>query len=296
MGNNDNGKNPGLERRPLGKTGETLSVIGMGGIVVMGMEQPKANAIIAEAIDRGVNYFDVAPSYGDGEAEEKLGPGLAGKRDGVFLACKTGRRDRQGAAEELERSLRRLRTDHFDLYQMHGLTSVDEVQQALGPGGVIETFLAAREKGQVRFLGFSAHSADAAILAMNSFPFDTILFPFNWVCWSQGNFGPQVMAAAREKGIGMLALKAMAFTQWKEGANRDYSKCWYQPVSDPTLAAQALRFTLSLPVTAAVPPGEESLFRLALDTAESFKPMSAGEMGGLLSEAKGVEPIFRSVA
>jgi len=296
MVNNDNEQNSRLERRPLGKTGENLSLIGMGGIVVMGMEQPKANAIIAEAIDRGVNYFDVAPSYGDGEAEEKLGLGLVGKRDGVFLTCKTGRRDKQGAAEELERSLRRLRTDHFDLYQMHGLTSMEEVRQALGAGGAIETFLAARENGQVRFLGFSAHSAESAILAMNSFPFDTILFPFNWVCWSQGNFGPQVMDVAREKGVGLLALKAMAHTTWKEGAERNYSKCWYRPVSDPVLGARALRFTLSLPITAAIPPGEESLFRLALDTAESFKPMSTEEMEGLLAEARGVEPIFRSAA
>ena len=106
----------------------------------------EADQYVGEAIDRGINYFDVAPSYGN--AEQMLGPALAPYRDGVFLACKTGRRDAAGAQEELENSLRLMQTDHFDLYQLHAITSDEDVQQAFGPGGAMETFLKARDAGQ----------------------------------------------------------------------------------------------------------------------------------------------------
>src|SRR5205823_3353198 len=102
-----------------------LSIVGLGGVVLVGMNQEEANAIVGEAIDRGVTYFDVAPSYGkDQETEKRLGPALEGKRDGVFLACKTGKRDKEGANEELRRSLQHLRTDHVDLYQLHAITTL----------------------------------------------------------------------------------------------------------------------------------------------------------------------------
>jgi len=285
-----------LPRRKLGKTGARLSIIGLGGIVVVGHEQAEADRIVREAFDRGVNYFDVAPSYGDGEAEEKLGHALVGLRDKVFLACKTGRRDRSGAKEELHRSLQRLRTDHFDLYQLHGLASVQEVDQALGKGGAIEAFEEAKRQGIVRHIGFSAHSVDAALAAMERHQFDTILFPINYVCYAEGNFGPQVLKAARERGMGCLALKALAYRPWPEGAPREYPKCWYQPQSDPTMAARALRFTLSEPITAAVPPGDVRLFRLALDIASNFKPLSRKEREELLASAHGITPIFRATA
>jgi len=285
-----------LARRELGRTGEKLSIIGLGGIVVVGNDQEKANRIVREAIDRGVNYFDVAPTYGNGEAEERLGPALQGHRDRVFLACKTVKRDRAGAAEELRTSLKRLRTDRFDLYQLHGLGSVDEVDKALGPGGAMEAFLEAREKGLVRFVGFSAHSVEAALAAIERFRFDTILFPINWVCWLQGDFGPQVLKAARAKGMGCLALKAMARSPWPEGVKREYPKCWYRPVADAEEASLALRFSLSEPITAAIPPGEERLFWLALSIAERFKPLTAEERKLVEAKAVGVEPIFRHKA
>ena len=279
-----------MERRTLGKTGERLSIIGFGGIVASGMAQAEADAIVAEAVDRGVNYFDVAPTYGD--AEERLGPALQPYREGVFLACKTTRRDADGAREELERSLLRLRTDHFDLYQLHGVTGMDEVERILGPGGALETFAAARDQGQVRFLGFSAHSEEAAVALMDAFAFDSVLFPFNAVIWHQGDFGARVMARAQGKGMGRLALKAMARTRWAEGALRPYPKCWYEPTSSPEEAELSLRWTLSQPVTAALPPGEAPLFRLALGIAERYRPLSAEEDARARAWAAGLEPIF----
>lgn len=282
-----------VPKRPLGKTGEKLSIVGMGGIVVVGMEQVEADRIVGNSIERGVNYFDVAPSYGNGEAEERFGVALKTYRDRVFLACKTGRRDAAGAREELAASLKRLQTDHLDLYQLHGLMNVGDVDKALGPGGAIEAFVEARKAGKVRFLGFSAHSVDAALAAIERFDFDTVLFPINWVCCLKGSFGPQVLKAAKAKNMGCLALKAMARGHWPEGAKRDYPKCWYQPETDPQTGALALRFTLSQSVTAAIPPGDERLFTPALDVAAKFKPTTTADQQRLQRLAADIEPLFR---
>lgn len=280
-----------LPQRSLGKTGVELSIIGMGGIVVMNVPQEEANRIVAEAVDRGVNYFDVAPSYGN--AEERLGPALAPYRDKVFLACKTAQRRAAEARHELEESLRRLHTDHFDLYQLHAMTTEEDFEVATGPGGALEALVKARDEGLVRFLGFSAHSVQTALRLMETFDFDTILFPINWVLFINENFGPQVLDRAVELGLGRLALKAMAHTLWPEHGERRYAKPWYEPVDDPQLASLALRFTLSQPITAAVPPGEPSLFRLALDIAENFTPITPEEQAVLRERARGVAPIFR---
>ncbi len=283
-----------MDRRPLGKTGESLSLIGFGGIVVTDTEPAEASRRVAEAVDRGVNYFDVAPSYGN--AEERLGPALQPYRDKVFLACKTGRRDRDGARKELELSLERLRTDHFDLYQLHGMTSEEDFERATGPGGALETFVEAREQGLVRFLGFSAHSVEIGLRLLDAFAFDSVLFPVNYVLYSQANFGPQLVARAEELGVGRLCLKAMAHTNWAEGAARTASKCWYEPIMEPEEAALALKFTLSQPVTAAIPPGEADLFRQALDIAERFTPITEEEQADLFRRANGLKPIFQLAA
>jgi predicted aldo/keto reductase-like oxidoreductase len=278
-----------MERRSLGETGERLSLVGMGGIVVQGLEQSEADRMVAEAVDGGVNYFDVAPTYGD--AEERLGPALERHRSKVFLACKTSKRDKEGSARHLESSLQRLRTDHLDLYQLHGLTSLDEVERAFGPGGAMETLEAARRQGKVRFLGFSAHSEEAALEAMNRFKFDTVLFPFNFVCWYHG-FGPRVLEAAGQRRMGRLALKAMARTPWPRGPEQKWKKCWYQPFDEAKEVELSLRWTLSRAVTAAVAPGEPELFRMAVKAAESFRPLSSEETERLRAAATTLEPIF----
>lgn len=122
-----------MEKRPYGQTGRNLSILGFGGIIVMDVSPAEADHYVGEAIDRGINYFDVAPSYGN--AEERLGPALKPYRNDVFLACKTGCRDAAGAQKELDNSLRLLQTDHVDLYQLHAITSDEDVKQAFGPGG-----------------------------------------------------------------------------------------------------------------------------------------------------------------
>jgi aryl-alcohol dehydrogenase-like predicted oxidoreductase len=203
-----------MQKRAYGETGQELSIVGFGGIVVMGAEQSEADRRVRDAFDRGINYYDVAPSYGD--AEEKLGPALVGLRDQVFLACKTGKRTKAEATEELHASLKRLHTDRFDLYQLHAVSSVEEAQTCLGPGGAIEAFVEARDAGLVKYLGFSAHSAEAALLLLDQFPFQSVLFPFNYTTYYTGNFGPQVLEKAQQTGAARLALKAMARRPWPD--------------------------------------------------------------------------------
>jgi aryl-alcohol dehydrogenase-like predicted oxidoreductase len=282
-----------IARRRLGKTNEHLSIIGFGGIVVMNEDPAGAKNIVAEAVDRGVNYFDIAPSYGN--AQERLGPALAPYRKNCFLACKTEGRMKHDSRAQLEESLKLLSTDHLDLYQFHALTKMAELDKVLGAGGAIETMEAAKKEGKIRYIGFSVHSAETALAAMDRYPFDTILFPLNWVLFSQANFGPQILAKAQQKGIGILALKSMAKTVWpaSQKENHPEPKCWYQPAAFPDEAALGLRWTLRHPITAALPPGDERYFRLAMDVAQNYKPLEDREVQALNARATGVEPIFR---
>ena len=280
-----------LERRSLGKTGEKLSLLGFGGIVVMNATPEEASRRVGEAIEGGVNYFDVAPSYGN--AEDRLGPALEPYRKNVFLACKTTERDKAGATKELESSLKKMRTDHFDLYQLHAMTKLEEVDKVFSAGGAMETFLEARRAGKVRFLGFSAHSVEAALALMDRFDFDTILFPVNFATWHAGNFGPQVLAKAQQKKMGILALKAMAKGPWAKDATKTFSKCWYEPLSNSSDAMKGLRFTLSHPITAAIPPGDETLFKMALGLAKQFTPLPSEEAEAVKRWALQGNPIFK---
>jgi aryl-alcohol dehydrogenase-like predicted oxidoreductase len=215
-----------VPKRQYGRTKDEISVIGFGGIVVMDVTPAEAANHVAEAVDRGVNYFDVAPTYGN--AQERLGPALKPHRQKCFLACKTTQRDAAGAAKELEESLRLLQADHIDLCQLHALTKVEEVQQVFAPGGAMETFVKARKDGKVRYLGFSAHSEEAGLAALDKFDFDSILFPLGFPTWIQGKFGPSIHKRAKEAGKGILALKAMACQKWPEG-DRRWKKAWYKP-------------------------------------------------------------------
>ncbi len=282
-----------LPKRTLGRTGEQLSIIGFGGILIMNMGQQVANNLIAKAYDHGVNYFDVAPTYGN--AQQQLGPALLPYRKKCFLACKTTERFKDGAQKELYESLKLLETDHFDLYQLHALTTREDVEKAFGPNGAMEAFLKAKQEGKVRLLGFSAHSEEAALLAMERFDFDTMLFPINFVCWHQGNFGDKVVAKAKEKQMGILALKALALASIPEGTAKPYEKLWYLPNEDEQTQNLAVRFTLSQGITAAIPPGEEKFFWRAVEIAQNFTALTPEESEKLKKISAQVEPLFRTV-
>ncbi|MFO7674586.1 MAG: aldo/keto reductase [Lutibacter sp.] len=279
-----------LQKRVLGKTGEKLSVIGFGAIMLNDNPQDFANELVAKAYDLGVNYYDVAPNYGN--AQEKLGPALKPYRKNCFLACKTHERNAVGAQKTLEDSLRKLETDYFDLFQLHALSSVDQVNQAFGPGGAMETIVKAKKEGKIKHVGFSAHSVDAALLAMNNYDFDSILFPINFACWHTGDFGPQVYAEAEKRGMGILALKAMALTPLEQGEQKFDKNVWYKPIQDEEIMKMALKFTLSKNITAAVPPGKNTLFLKALEFMNEFEPISGEETNQLLALAKNTKLLF----
>lgn len=283
-----------LPKRAFGKTGVDLSIIGFGGIVVMNVEQADANRVVAESYERGVNYYDVAPGYGN--AEEILGPALEPYRKDVFLATKTAQREREAAEEEFERSCERLKTDYFDLYQLHAITDVEaDVDPVFQSGGVMDMIVEKQKEGRVRYIGFSAHSHEAALSAMDRYDFDSILFPFSYMTTYAGGFGPEVMQRAQEKNVACLCLKAIAKQLWEPDHpdRAKYPKCWYQPIDDPEMAALALRWALALPITSLVPPGEEVLYRMALDLAPDLEPaLSDEEEAKLQAMADGINPLF----
>lgn len=275
---------PLIPRRPYGKSKINLSVIGFGGIIVMNAEQDTANRAVAKAIDHSINYFDVAPSYGD--AEVKLGPALEPYRKDVFLACKTGQRTLPEAREEFDRSLERLRTDYFDLYQLHAITDVEkDVDVAFGPNGVMKMIDEEKKAGRIRHVGFSAHSMKAALAALDRYPFDSVLMPVNYATWMAGNFGPVVVDKIKETGTSLLALKAMARGHWEDDDPKrgTYGKCWYEPMDNAKLANLAVRWTLSQPVTACLPPGEEALWSMALGFEKLETPLNEAEIEELKS-------------
>jgi predicted aldo/keto reductase-like oxidoreductase len=270
-----------------------LSIIGFGGIMLNDNPQEFANEIVAKAVEMGVNYFDVAPKYGN--AEERLGPALQPFRKNCFLACKTRERDATGAQKDLENSLKKMQTDYFDLYQLHEIATDEEVQQIFGKNGALETLVKAKKEGKVKHIGFSAHSVKAALFALNNFEFDSILFPLNFACWNAGNFGPQVYEEAVKQGIGILALKAMALTTLHEKEDLVFKNCWYKPIDDERIMKLALKYTLSKKVTAAIPPGDYRLFLKALKFMNEFEPISKAETQELLALAKATKPVFMHV-
>ncbi|MBM4038325.1 MAG: aldo/keto reductase [Planctomycetes bacterium] len=287
-----------MPRRPYGKTGDQLSIIGFGGIVVSKVEPAHAARVVAEAVERGVNYFDVAPTYGD--AEEKLGPALEPYRKDCFLACKTAQRLRGPAAEEFRGSLERLRTGHFDLYQLHCLADVaKDVDVAFGKGGAMEVLMEEQRAGRIRHLGITAHTEAAALAAMERHGFASVLFPINFCTFLRHGLGARVIAEAQKRGMAILALKGLARQKWPsdDPRRKSFAKCWYQPATDRAEAELALRFTLGQPITAAVTPGEEAMLRLALDVGgasapRDLAPLTDAELQQLRSLADTLDPIF----
>jgi len=288
------GEVAGLPRRILGRTRREVSILGFPGLALMRVDQEGANRAVLEAYARGVNYFDVAPAYGnEGECEIKLGPALRQlDREKVFLACKTKARDKDGARAELERSLKRLQTDHFDLYQLHHLVTVDEVNRAFGPGGAFETFLAARAEGKVKWFGFSAHSTKAALAALKAHAFDTVMFPISFAEYYLRDFGRAVLTAAAERETAVLAIKALCMGAWPKDMARARS-WWYRSTETPEEIALALRFSLSLKgVISGFTPAFLDLFDKAITEAKAYRPATAADQDEARALAQKCEALF----
>lgn len=258
-------------RRKLGNTGFEVTPVVYGGIVSKLDGQDASDNYVAWAIDHGINYFDVAPSYGD--AQEKLGNSLLPYRKNIYLACKTGCRMRVDAQKEFEESLRMLHTDYFDVYQMHSLRSEEEVDQAFGVGGVMEMMIKVKEQGLVRNLGITCHSEAAALKAISLYDFDTVLFPLNWHMNIGHDMGTEICRVAKEKGMGLLGMKGLVERRWMspdERTNSRFPKSWCKPIDfeNKALRIAAMKYTLSLGADTLVPPGNFADFSFAVENIE----------------------------
>jgi len=264
-----------MEYRKLGRTGLDVSVIAFGGILAARIGQEKVFPVVDDAIARGVNLFDVGPTYRD--AQNKLGPAIEKYRDRIILTCKTEpEKNKEEVRTDLEHSLQVLKTDFFDVYQLHEVTDDESLKKAISPGGALEAILEAREEGLVKYIGFSAHSDTYALKLMKYFDFDTVMFPINWNYWINYHQGEAVIQKAQETDKGILAIKALAQRRWKDSEERYDYQCWYKPLFDnEALAELALKFTLSKKVATAVCPGDYRMLSKSIDLVEALNRLYA---------------------
>lgn len=270
--------------------GESLSRIVFGGVIVMNEEQEDANRYVKEAIDAGVNYFDVAPTYGN--AESRLGPALEPYRKDVFLSCKTEDRTREGAKKLLDASLKNLRTDYFDLYQLHAVYNLEDVETIFGPGGAFEVFEQAKKDGVIKRIGFSAHSTEAALALMDRYDFDSIMFPFNFVSMIKNGYGMHVLKKAKEKNMVVIGIKSMALCDHKPTDDVDHPKAWYHPIEDFELARKAVSYSVSQGVDIIIPPGDIDSFRWAVKMESDGLILTEDELETIKAVAKDTVPLF----
>ena len=263
-----------IPTRPLGATGARVSALALGGYHIGKMRnQREAIGVVHAAVDAGITFLDNAWEYHDGRSEEVMGKAIAGRRDRVFLMTKvcTHGRDRREAMRQLEQSLRRLRTDYLDLWQIHECVYANDPERHFARGGVVEALEQARRQGKVRFVGFTGHKDPAIHLAMLShgFPFDTCQLPLNCFDASFRSFETTVLPELLRRGIAPLGMKSLG------GDAR-------QVTTKTISAAEALRYAMSLPVATTV-SGIDSMrvLRQNLTIASGFRPMTARQMSAL---------------
>jgi aryl-alcohol dehydrogenase-like predicted oxidoreductase len=263
-----------VPRRPFGKTGEQVSILGMGGFHLGATkDQQEANAMVGRAIDSGINFFDNAWEYKEGLAEERLGTALKGKRDQVILMTKvcTHGRDRSVAMQQLEESLRRLGTDHLDVWQIHEVVYYNDPDLIFRPDGAIEALAAAKQQGKVRWVGFTGHKHPDIHLKMLShdFPFDAIQMPLNAFDARFRSFQEHVLPEANRRGIAVLGMKSL-------GGSGE------MVTHGAITAEEGLRYAMSLPVATTI-SGMDSMDVLEqnLAVAANFKPMTDAERKAL---------------
>ncbi|MBN1884269.1 MAG: aldo/keto reductase [Candidatus Krumholzibacteriota bacterium] len=218
-----------MKTRRLGRTDIDAAVVGFGGIPIQGLSADEAETVLLRALDRGVNFFDTARGYTD--SEEKMGRALAPHRDRIFLSTKAMSRTAEAMRGELETSLRRLRTDMIDLYQLHAVGSLEVLETVLGPGGALETLERAREEGKIRWIGVTGHSRPVLLEAVETDRFDTVQLPFNPI---ETEWSEDVLPAAAARRVGTIGMKPVA-----GGALRN--------------VAASLRFILSGGIDVAIP-------------------------------------------
>ena len=281
-----------LPTRRLGRTGHQSSVAILGG-AMFGRTDPDTTAEAFQlALDAGVNHVDIAPSYGN--AEIVAGPLIAANRHRLFVAEKTGRKNRDGVRAQLETSLERLGCEWFDLYQAHGVTSIDDLETRTD---AFEAILRARDEGLVRHVGITGHdltTAAAQLQAVKRFDLDTVMLPVYAGALAIDQYARDLAALLNEcsrRDVAVMAIKVGAHRPW--GEQEKNADTWYDPWHDQDHITQGVRFTLSTPgVVACCTPGDTTLLPLVLAAAEAYEPLTPAERDALLAEAADWPTIF----
>jgi uncharacterized protein len=279
MASKSNSGSGEVPHRPLGKTGLQVSALGVGGFHLgSAKDQNEANEIVSLSIDSGVNFFDNAWDYHQGLSEERLGTAIQGKRDKVVLMTKvcTHGRNKTVAMRMLEESLRRLRTDHLDVWQIHEVIYENDPELIFAPNGAAEALAEAKKDGKVRFIGFTGHKDPSIHLRMLShgFPFDTVQMPLSCFDANFRSFEQHVLPEAQKRGVAVLGMKSL-------GGSGELVK--YGGVTP----AEGLRYAMSLPVATTI-SGMESLevLKQNLEVARGFEPYSVEQMQTLRNRCR----------
>jgi aryl-alcohol dehydrogenase-like predicted oxidoreductase len=259
-----------VQQRRLGRLGHQSSVLIYGAAALAEVDQDTADASIQLALDAGINHFDVAASYG--QAELRLGPWMPRIQDRIFLATKTGLRDREAAWAQINQSLERLQTDHVDLIQVHAVGDIEELDLVTRPGGSLEAVVRARGEGLAGAIGITGHGHQAPAThreALARFPFDTVLTPLNYVLAQDPAYLADYQALVAEiqaHDAGLMIIKAASRRNWPEEQTERGYGTWYEPFDDQEQIGAAVAWVLSHPeVTGVATPGDVHLLPLLIE-------------------------------
>ncbi len=283
-----------METRRFGRTNHPSTLAVFGAVALGQLDQPKADQVVQQVIDAGLNHIDVAPSYG--QAEQRLGLWMPRIREDFFLGCKTMERTRQGAINEFNQSLDRLQVDAFDLYQLHAVTSMAELDQCTQPGGALEGVIEMREKGLTRFIGITGHGMQAPavfIEALSRFDFDTVLFPIYPALFADEGYRQSALTLldiCEEKDVGVMTIKAICKEPW--GNQEQTYHTWYLPFEDQETIQGHVNFVLSHKLTHICTVGDHRLLGNVLTACENFEPMDAEAQEALINEQSDRALIF----
>ncbi len=270
-----------MELRRLGGLGHQSSVLIYGAAALGDVDQDTADASVQEALDGGINHFDVARDYGD--AELRLAPWMPRIRGSIFLATKTGERDRDAAWAQINESLERLGTDTVDLLQLHAVGDLDELDKVTRPGGALEAALRAQEEGLVGAVGITGHSHTAPsthLEALHRHPFASVLTPLNPALWQVPGYREDyeaLVAEVQRQDAALMTIKTVARRNWPEGADQSFAT-WYEPQSDPERIRAGVSWVLAhTEVTGLATPGDVRLLRLVLAAEADRMPVADAE-------------------
>ena len=270
-----------METRLLGRTGHRSSVLIYGAAALSEVDQDTADVSLQEALDAGINHLDVAADYGD--AELRLGPWMPRIREQVFLATKTGLRERDPAWEQINASLERLQTDHVDLIQLHAVGDLDELDKVTGTGGALEAALRAVDEGLAGAVGITGHGHQAPAThlgALRRHPFTTVLTPINLALWRRDDYRADyeaLVAEAQRQDVGLMTIKTVSRRNWPEGADQTHTT-WYEPHVDPERIRAAVSWSLARPeITGIATPGDVRLLGHVIAAEADRVPVPAAE-------------------